>query len=422
LIFVLLPGNILALDRELRTYRLFLLGVCLAVAVSFAVIFAGVAVRTRSLLYNSVLSQARADFRGIVLTRKWNARYGGVFVRKTEGVDSNPFMKDTDITASDGRVYTLRNPAMMTREISLYARREGLFSFHLTSLRLTNPANAPDAFEREALAAFEKGVGEVYRTEAKGGRRYFRYMAPLYVESECMKCHEEQGFRLGDVRGGISVSFDINDMEGQLRRNVFVIAALAVVSTLVLAGVIYLFASRFMKRLAEARKRIETLAMTDGLTGLHNRRHGMSRFGEEFARARRSRGALGCILVDVDKFKQVNDTHGHLVGDEVLRNVSRLISESVRAYDIACRYGGEEFLVVMPGAGPEEARGFADRLRKTLGEGLATTGGASPVRVTVSMGVAGMAAEDESSDSMLKRADEALYRAKSLGRDRVVVA
>lgn len=422
MIFAPRTGNILALDKEFRTYRLFLLGVCAAVAVSFAVIFAGVAVRTRSLLYDSVLSRARADFKGIELTRKWNARYGGVFVRKGEGVNSNPFMKNADITASDGQVYTLRNPAMMTREISEYARREGLFSFHLTSLRLTNPANGPDAFEKEALAAFEKGVGEVYRTETKKGRTYFRYMAPLYVERECMACHEEQGFKLGDVRGGISVSFDINDMEGQLRRNVYVIAVLAVVSTLFLAGVIYLFASRFMKRLSEARRRIETLAVTDGLTGMHNRRYGMSRFGEEFARARRSRGALGCILIDVDKFKEVNDTHGHLVGDEVLKKLSQLVSGSVRAYDIACRYGGEEFLVALPGAGIEEVKSFAERLMKTLREELAVTSGASRIRVTVSMGAAGMEAGDESCDSMLKRADEALYKAKSLGRDRLVSA
>ena len=98
----------------------------------------------------------------------------------------------------------------MTREISEYAENSGDFKFHITSLKPLNPDNIPDPFEKKALKSFENGGREHYYQADDAGRTIFRYMAPLYVEKACLTCHAKQGYRTGDVRGGISVSFDIS--------------------------------------------------------------------------------------------------------------------------------------------------------------------------------------------------------------------
>lgn len=161
----------------------------------------------------NLLSTARAFFHQIQLTREWIARQGGVFVEKKEGVQTNPYLKEIkdlkyDIKDDAGAEYTLRNPALVTRQISELAKASDYFKFHITSLDLINPANAPDTFETASLASFEKGVSESceYIKNAAGKKTHFRYMAPLYIEKSCLRCHDHQNYKIGEVRGGISVT------------------------------------------------------------------------------------------------------------------------------------------------------------------------------------------------------------------------
>ncbi len=158
-----------------------------------------------------LLATAQAFFQQIVITRRWVAQHGGVYVVKSPGVETNPYLLEipdlvVDITDAQGQTYTLRNPALVTRELSEIAEQDGIFQFHITSLNLLNPNNAPDAFETEALQAFETGADEVWRYEGAGSGRRLRYMAPLYVEKSCLRCHGDQGYSVGQVRGGISVT------------------------------------------------------------------------------------------------------------------------------------------------------------------------------------------------------------------------
>jgi hypothetical protein len=183
-----------------------------------------------------VEKQAKIAFEQIVLTRQWNSDYGGVYVEKKEGVESNPYLievgVDPDITDVDGRNYTLKNPALMTRELSSYAEEKGLYRFHITGLKLINPANAPDDFERAALEEFEKGELSTSQIMFEDGSPIFQYMAPLYVEEACLKCHGHLGFEVGDVRGGISVYLPMEDAYAALektRRNIFLSAMLMIV-------------------------------------------------------------------------------------------------------------------------------------------------------------------------------------------------
>ncbi len=155
--------------------------------------------------------QAKAIFRQVVITRKWVAEHGGVYVEKLPWVEPNPYLRNATITDETGNRYVKENPAMVTKQLSRYAEREKLYIFHITSLKLINPENAPDAFERAALVDFEmKRVTEATTVELMGASHYYRYIAPLYVEASCLPCHSHQGYAVGDVKGAISVSIPID--------------------------------------------------------------------------------------------------------------------------------------------------------------------------------------------------------------------
>jgi two-component system cell cycle response regulator len=162
-------------------------------------------------------------------------------------------------------------------------------------------------------------------------------------------------------------------------------------------------------------------AATDPLTGLFNRRYFDRRIKEESAHARRHKKPFSIVMIDLDRFKLINDTYGHEDGDRVLQHVAKLIGGALREDDIACRHGGEEFVLLLRSTGRAAARVVANRLRMAVAERLVPLGKAQvPTQITLS---AGVAAADEKNDYVTKdivaRADQALYRAKGAGRNRV---
>jgi diguanylate cyclase (GGDEF)-like protein len=165
------------------------------------------------------------------------------------------------------------------------------------------------------------------------------------------------------------------------------------------------------------------LSNTDYLTGLFNRRYLMESMDKELQRAARKNGCLSLILLDIDHFKSVNDTYGHVQGDVVLQKVSHQLQKELRGYDIAARYGGEEFIAVLPDASLKEAVFVAERIRCAVEE-LRFGGDISQLRLTVSLGVAEFQKPDcnHGVDAFIKLADDALYRAKANGRNRVEFA
>ncbi|NTV96006.1 MAG: DUF3365 domain-containing protein [Thiobacillus sp.] len=166
----------------------------------------------------------RNIFRMVILTRAWNAGHGGVYVPVTEQTQPNPYLEHPfrDVTTTEGMKLTMVNPAFMTRQMAELAFKEGELAFHITSMKPIRPGNAPDAWERAALAAFEQGAKERIEVIDQGKGRLLRYMAPLIVQPPCMACHAKQGYKAGDVRGGISVSLPYAGVEasvaGNLRR------------------------------------------------------------------------------------------------------------------------------------------------------------------------------------------------------------
>jgi diguanylate cyclase (GGDEF)-like protein len=176
--------------------------------------------------------------------------------------------------------------------------------------------------------------------------------------------------------------------------------------------------------LRAANKRNELLSQTDALTGTYNRRHLMQRLPQEAERARRYRHALSLVLCDVDHFKQINDTHGHQVGDQVLQGVAQFLRDSVRVeIDWVARYGGEEFVIVLPETPLSGALVVAEKVRAALAASELAIGNLV-LKVTASFGVAGFDQLEPGDvaivDRLIAQADACLYRAKSSGRNRVV--
>ena len=166
---------------------------------------------------------------------------------------------------------------------------------------------------------------------------------------------------------------------------------------------------------------LQEQATRDGLTGLYNRRYLDETLEREIARAHRERYPLSLVMIDLDHFKVINDTYGHRAGDEMLRVLARLLQSDVRAEDVPCRYGGEEFLVLLPKMTPAAAGDRAERWRRAFAETAVSFDGRS-LGATASIGVAGFPDHGATPDELTRRADEALYRAKREGRNRVVIA
>jgi len=273
---------------------------------------------------------------------------------------------------------------------------------------------------REISELFEKGAVEANWEETIGGSPHYRYMAPLKVEESCLSCHVKQGYRVGDIRGGISISFQMGEVQEMLHRNTMIIMGLATLTIVLVIGFIGFFFRGLVRKLEDARAAINQMASRDQLTDLANRHVLFQRLHEEYARHKRNNQPLSVVMIDVDHFKSVNDTYGHATGDVVLREIARAIEEGVRKYDLAARFGGEEFLVLMPNSDLVTTQHTAERIRKNI-EDRVRVGSLEDQRiVTVSLGVACLR-PGEDAETLLHRVDAALYRAKKDGRNRVVV-
>ena len=170
------------------------------------------------------------------------------------------------------------------------------------------------------------------------------------------------------------------------------------------------------------RAALRAQSIKDPLTGLFNRRYLEETLQREELRAKRMGAPVSVVMVDLDHFKAFNDAHGHQAGDQVLRLAAEELRSSIRGEDIACRYGGEEFTLILPGAGLEQALARAERVRIALNQLRLAAAGRTLPSLTASLGVATLPDHGEDWAEVLQRADAALYRAKETGRNRVVAA
>ena len=408
--------------HKINPLVMFYLKVSLVISLVIVAVYAGIYLRNNRLLLESVKQQAASYFDLVVRVRRWNANYGGVYAEKKPGVESNPYLREVGIEPDkktvDGSIITLKNPALMTKEISGISSSINGIKFHITSLMLLNHENAPDEFELRALGSFTRGEREYWEIERTDSGSVFRYMAPLPFEHSCQKCHFKFNYKIGDIRGGISVSIPFSKIEQEMALNLLSIIGLSLLTLALLLGSTYVMLNNLGNKIETAQSALLEASIRDELTGLYNRRFLMSRLHEEFERARRQGSSLGLLMMDLDNFKDVNDEYGHQVGDQVLRSVAQTLAGILREYDIAGRYGGEEFVVVSVETGIDDLVRLAERIRARIESAVHCK--VPGVRITISIGVASLA-DDDTPETLLKRADDALYRAKNEGRNRTVL-
>ena len=349
-----------------------------------------------------------------LLYRRWATDHGGVYVPVTPDSPPNPYLQvpEREITTQTGRVLTLINPAYMGRQVYDLANKARQPQGHITSLRPIRPQNAPDPWEEKALKAFEQGQPEVSSIELMAGQPYLRLMLPFLTEQNCLKCHASQGYKEGDIRGGISVAFPMVPLRiaGRSMR----VARWGGHGLLWLLGACGIFLG--FRQVEKGQARIIAMMRTDPLTGLANRRFFLEILDKAMPFAVRHQQPLAIIMADLDHFKNINDNFGHDAGDRVLKAFAKLLTDSVRKEDLPTRYGGEEFMLLLPGTDCEQAAVLAERLRRSL-ENLDISG--IDRRMTASFGVTQFQAGD-TPETFTKRADEALYEGKELGRNLVV--
>lgn len=221
------------------------------VVVSYSVTFYRTSSFQQDLVLEQATRQARIIHKQIILTRRWVSDHNGLFFLKTADVLANPFLQQSEIRDLEGHEYVKRNPAMVTRELSEYANREGQFRYRVTTLQPINPDNIPDDFERRSLEQFEKGVEEVIEIHDDSSGKVLRFMAPLLVEESCKECHNEKDYVPGDTRGGLSISIPINWAIKDISKNNRMLFGIWFVTILIVGLTIFLVIdSLLVRRLA----------------------------------------------------------------------------------------------------------------------------------------------------------------------------
>lgn len=345
-----------------------------------------------------------------------------------KGVIPNPYLPDTvqerDVITPSGRHLTLVNPAYMTRQIYELAQKEHKASGRITSLKPLRPENKADAWEKTALQDFERDKKEISSIVMEEGLRYMRLIRPLITEESCLSCHLHQGYKKGDIRGGISIRLPMEIFEPVIRKQArLLLAGHGVMWSL---GLISLYLGyKGLRHRTEERdhaeeelKRVnailENQATTDSLTGICNRRKFLELLHMKIQESRRYTMPLALIFFDIDHFKSVNDTYGHETGDHVLQELSSIVTGMIRQTDIFARLGGEEFIILMHNNDVKTGCELAEKIRSNVCQHSFPQMGA----VTCSFGVAQFY-PDDTAESFIKRADDAMYMAKQAGRNRV---
>lgn len=177
---------------------------------------------------------------------------------------------------------------------------------------------------------------------------------------------------------------------------------------------------KFAAELAASNQRLQQLALTDVLTELPNRRFANEQLDRQWALAERSNRPLSCMIIDIDRFKQINDTYGHKVGDDVLKQVAVVLRQTARKQDMVCRLGGEEFLVICPDSEPDQAFQYAERLRQSVAASSIRGVGSADYHLTISIGLAYKKPELLNVEMLMQLADKRLYAAKKAGRNKTI--
>jgi len=368
-------------------------------------------------------AEARAVRDKDMAFRRWGLRHNGMYVEVTEKEQPSPFLAhipQRDLTTTDGRQLTLRAPASMVREMMDDCAAVGGVRGRIVGLKYLNPVNAPDDWEKARLEDFEfSDETEVWEVADMNGQPHLRYLQAWRMSKPCEQCHGVLGYRDGDLRGATGVNLPLAPYYQHIR---------AMAQNLILTyGSIWLiglvgigWAGRQGYQRAQEQKtaveHIKFLAHHDSLTTLSNRFSMENRLEQALATSRREDGQLAVLLIDMDRFKNINDTLGHHVGDKLLVEVACRLQASVRESDIVARLGGDEFVIVLTGMDAvRDAMSVGTKILGALGQPYTIEG--QLLHSTPSIGISVFPGDGNDVATLLKHADAAMYHAKEHGRN-----
>ena len=368
--------------------------------------------------------QARALAEKMVVYRHWNARHGGVYVEADAQTPPNPYLADLperDVRTPSGRLLTMVNPAYMLREVfQLEASLLGL-SGRITSSRPINPANAADAWERAALLRLAEGEKEVSAVLRGDAGDFLRYLLPLRTEAECLKCHAHQGYKIGNLRGGLSVSVAIEPLREVRRPQLWLAYAGTGFFWLLGLGIILVGGRRLdlqARRRSRAEARVRFLDHHDYLTLLPNKSAFFAELEREIVRSRLRDGGFALLLVDIDGFKKINQALGHGRGDSLLRQVGEELRRRVGERGLVGHFGAGAFPVLLPSPSPmSEAGQVARELIEAFQTPFMVDG--QEIFISCGCGITVYPDDGEEGAGLLQNAAGALQAAKIRGRGQV---
>lgn len=245
----------------------FVLIIGTVLALSYATILYYTSGLQNDLVIGQAKHQARMLHHQLILTREWVSDHHGLFVIKTDKVRENPFLDYPNLVTRDGITLVMRNPAMVTRELSEYARNAGYGWFRVTSLKPVNPQNAPDDFERASLARFEhEKIEEYMEITGNHSSKVLRYIAPLRVKDNCLPCHAKHGYKVNDIRGALSITIPIDWADEVIKHNNRTIIFYGAASIIVIAAILsFLFHALVANRLTRLKNTMDSYPDTHDL-------------------------------------------------------------------------------------------------------------------------------------------------------------
>jgi diguanylate cyclase (GGDEF)-like protein len=371
-------------------------------------------------LKQSILTVARTSaeisYNKDLIYRRWVSKQGGVYVLVSEMTPANPYLKvpNRDIKTPHGLLLTLVNPAYMTRQVNEMAMEMSGFQGHITSLNPIRPENRPDSWEAESLKIFERGEKETNSVQMLSGKEYFRFMRPFVTEKSCLKCHAVQGYKEGDIRGGISVSIPMEPLR-TIERSRRVELSLAHGFLWIMGMIGIVVGTRRLRSQTLLREKLEEelfiLSINDPLTGLYNRRGFLSLAEQQLKLSDRNKRGVQLYFADLDGLKSINDTLGHEEGDKALSEVAAVLKETFRTSDIIARMGGDEFAVLAIDTTEVNYETFTTRLQSLID--TRNNQGNRRYRLSISLGCSYYDPENPCSlNELIARADKLMYEQK----------
>lgn len=378
---------------------------------------------------NQAFIRAKSIAERDMLYRKWASSFGGVYVQVTGQSQPNPlldFVHNRDVETKSGQMLTLMSPASMTRQVYDISNENSDFINRITSLDLMNPDNAPDAWEAAALMKLSQGDIESYSSlVSQDGVKYARTLIPLKTDASCLDCHLDKGYKVGDIRGGISVLIPFAPFhESEWSDSVHVIA-MAVMIWLGGLIVIILFSKKLKQqfvRISESERQrnlaestLHYLAHFDKKTNLPNRALFEDRLNQAIAYGGRLTNKVAIAVVHIDNFDQISDTSARPIEDVLIRSFAEIIGMSIRPDDTIARFGKNSLILLLPGiVAQENIARIVDKINTHLESPVIVE--EQEVFINSSFGVSFY--PDDSSDpaSLIRFAETAAERACSLER------